>query len=298
MKQSCALFGITVGLLLFASCGSKEAAVANGPQATVILRDGTRFSGVVTSSSPASVSIAGEGNNSRTFDMKDVKAVEYGEPVSVPQTEPRPTSAAAPAAARPQKPASAPPVERYHPAESVIKTRTNVLPAGTQLSVRTDETIDAKKAVDGQAFAAEIAQDVLDADGDLVIPRGSNAQIVIRSITKGGKIKGSTDLVLDLDSVSVDGRKYQLDTTDLNKDGKDGLGKNKRTAKYVGSGAAVGAVIGAIFGQGKGAAIGAASGAAAGAATQVVTRGAIRVPAETVLTFQLDKPLRVVAANR
>ena len=140
-------------------------------------------------------------------------------------------------------------------------------------------------------------QGVIDAAGDVVIPRGSNCKIVIRSATKGGKILGSSDLILDLDSVAVDGRQYRLDTTDLDRHGKAGLGKNKRTAEYVGVGTAVGSVIGAIFGQGKGAAIGAASGAAAGAATQVVTRGTIHVPAETVLTFQLDKPLRVVAAN-
>jgi hypothetical protein len=147
-------------------------------------------------------------------------------------------------------------------------------------------------------FAAEVAKDVLDGAGDVVIPRGSNAKIVIRSSTKGGKIMGASDLVLDLESVAVDGRQYQLDTADLDQRGKSGIGKNKRTAEYVGVGAVAGTVIGAIFGQGKGAAIGAASGAAAGAATQVVTRGAIKVPAETVLTFQLDKPLRVMAANR
>jgi hypothetical protein len=297
MKHSLAVPGIALALLLATSCGSKEAAVANAPHATVVLRDGTRFSGAVTNASPTSVSVAGEGNNSRTFDMKDVKAIEYGDPAPVAQAEQRPSSAPAPAVQHLQQRESAPRAERYHPPESVIKTRTYELPAGTELSVRTDETIEAKKAVEGQAFAAEISKDVLDAAGDIVIPRGSNAKIVIRSNTKGGKIKGASDLVLDLDSVAVDGRQYKLDTVDLDRRGKDGIGTNKRTAGYVGAGAAVGTVIGAIFGQGKGAAIGAASGAAAGAATQVVTRGNIRVPAETILTFQLDKPLRVRAAN-
>src|SRR5579884_1779549 len=70
------------------------------------------------------------------------------------------------------------------------------------------------------------------------------------------------------------------------------------TAGNTGWGAALGAIIGAIAGGGKGAAIGAASGAGAGALTQILTKGsAVRVPAETVLTFRLDKPLRVVAAR-
>jgi len=58
--------------------------------------------------------------------------------------------------------------------------------------VRTDETIDSKKAVPGQTFAAEVAKDVVDSAGDVVIPRGSNAQIVIRSSSKGGRITGDT----------------------------------------------------------------------------------------------------------
>ena len=49
---------------------------------------------------------------------------------------------------------------------------------------------------------------------------------------------------------------------------------------------------------GKGAAIGAGAGAGAGAVTQVATKGgAIRVSAETVLTFQLDKPVKIVEAK-
>ena len=115
---------------------------------------------------------------------------------------------------------------------------------------------------------------------------------------KGGRIKGASDLVLDLDSVSVEGRLYTLDTQDMIRKGRDGVGKNRRTATFTGGGAAVGAIIGAIAGGGRGAAIGAASGAGAGAGTQIVTKGAaIRIPAETILTFRLDAPLRVDAAN-
>jgi uncharacterized protein YcfJ len=59
-------------------------------------------------------------------------------------------------------------------------------------------------------------------------------------------------------------------------------------------GTAVGAIIGAIAGGGKGAAIGALAGAAAGGGAQVLTKGKeIRVPAETVLNFRLDQPLRL-----
>jgi outer membrane lipoprotein SlyB len=74
-------------------------------------------------------------------------------------------------------------------------------------------------------------------------------------------------------------------------------GKGKRSAGFIGGGAGAGALIGALAGGGKGAAIGAASGAGAGTAAEVLTKGKIKVPAETVLTFRLDKPLRIAAAN-
>ena len=96
--------------------------------------------------------------------------------------------------------------------------------------------------------------------------------------------------------VAIDGRQYSLETVNLAQKGREGVGKNKRTAEFTGGGAALGAIIGAIAGGGKGAAIGAGSGAGAGALTQVLTKGqSVRVPVETVLTFQLEQPLRVVA---
>jgi hypothetical protein len=186
----------------------------------------------------------------------------------------------------------------YHPPMAAIQTKTSVLPAGTQISVRNEETIDSSRAVEGQTYAAEVANDVRDAAGAVAIPRGSNAQIVIKSASKGGRLHGASDLVLDLQSVSVEGQRYRLDTADLIEKGRDGIGANKRTVEITGGGAAIGAIIGAIAGGGKGAGMGAGAGAGAGALTEILTKGgAIRVPVETVMTFRLDTPLRVVAAR-
>ena len=58
--------------------------------------------------------------------------------------------------------------------------------------------------------------------------------------------------------------------------------------------AIIGSIIGAIAGGGKGAAIGAAAGAAGGATAQMATRGReIRIPSESVLTFRLERGLRL-----
>jgi len=183
-----------------------------------------------------------------------------------------------------------------HPTEDRVTSRTSTVPVGTPIAVRLEETIDSAKATEGQTYAAELTQNVVDSNGDVVIPRNANAKIIIRSSSKGGRFKGTSDLVLDLDSVSIDGRMYQVETTDLVRKGREGLGTNKRTAEFGGGGAALGAIIGAIAGGGKGAAIGAAAGAGAGVGTQIITKGgSIKVPVETVLTFKLEQPLRVVA---
>lgn len=283
MRLIVLLLSLTLGLV---SCAKKEIAPP-GPHATVTLRDGSSYTGRITANTPAQITLLGDDNQTRTLNMPNVKSIEYWDPPATP----------AQAQAQAQAQAEQGHPEHYHPEPSAITTKTYIVPAGARISVRVEETIDSRRAVEGQTFAAEVTRDVVDADGAVVIPRGSNAQIVIRSASKGGRFKGRSDLVMDLGSVSVGGREYQLQTANIVRAGKQGVGGNRRTAKFVGSGAAIGAVIGAIAGGGKGAAIGAASGAGAGAAGQIVTKGAaVRVPVESILTFRLEAPLRVTSA--
>ena len=102
----------------------------------------------------------------------------------------------------------------------------------------------------------------------------------------------------DLDSVEVNGRRYNVSTEDLRRGDDRGIGANRRTGEMVGGGAVLGTLLGAIAGGGKGAAIGAIAGAAAGGGVQVLTKGReIRVPAETVLNFRLDQPLTLREAQ-
>jgi hypothetical protein len=297
------------------SCANRATAPTDAPHATITMRDGTQFAGTVTASSPSGITLLGDDRISHTFSMSQVRSVDYDQ-AQPPLVDPGATSAAAGSSgattsgapnyssnssARTRSDAIR--SERiheshYHPSRTAIRTTTYTLPAGALIPVRSEETIDAAIASEGQTYAAEVTEDVTDDSGAVVIPRGSNAQIIIRSAVRGGRIKGASDLVLDLDSVSVDGRRYRLDTTDVVRKGRDGVGKNRRTAEFTGGGAVIGSIIGAIAGGGRGAAIGAAAGAGAGAGTQIVTRGkSIRIPAETILTFKLETPLRVAAAN-
>jgi hypothetical protein len=264
---------------------------AGGPHASVRLKDGSRIHGMVVASTQTDMVVAGDDGIERKIPLGQVQSVEYGEPEPSRRSEAPPRKLLNEPAAPPSQ-AEAPAA----PPAPVVTTRTSELPAGSQLSVRVNETIDSATANEGQSFDAQVTRDARDAGGDVVIPRGSSARVVIRSASKGGRFHGASDLVLDLDSVTIDGRRYAIDTAEIMQKGNSGVGVNKRTATYSGGGAALGAIIGAIAGGGKGAAIGAGAGAGAGALTQVLTQGkAVRVPAESVLTFSLDKPLRVTA---
>src|SRR5215467_15025524 len=88
-------------------------------------------------------------------------------------------------------------VEHHHPEQSAVTTKTYELAVGMEIPVRVEEAIDSARAAEGQTYAAEVTSDVRDDAGDVVIPSGANAQIVIRSASKGGRVRGSSDLVLD-----------------------------------------------------------------------------------------------------
>jgi len=177
-----------------------------------------------------------------------------------------------------------------------LSAQTDRVPAGSEIVVRTNEAIDARHPSDSRIYTGVVDRDVLDSLGRIVIPRGADAELITRDAD-------DTEIVVDLESVNVNGRRYIVDTQEQSitaetGERKEGVGANQRTGKYVGGGALIGSIIGAIAGGGKGAAIGAATGAGAGAVGQTVTRGgAVRLPSESLLTFRLDRSLRVGAAD-
>jgi hypothetical protein len=176
------------------------------------------------------------------------------------------------------------------------QSRSAVVPAGTELAIRTNEAIDSKTAKAGQTFSAVVQQEVPGSSGEILIPKGSDASLILREVSGGGTT-GSPELTLDLASVTIRGQRFVVSTSDLEQGNDRGIGKNRRTAEMVGGGAALGTLLGAVAGGGKGALIGAIAGAAAGGTAQVLTKGKeVRVPAETVLKFKLDRPLRLQAS--
>lgn len=167
-----------------------------------------------------------------------------------------------------------------------------VVPQGTDIKVRTDTAIPAKPPANA-TYTATVSNDVTGSSGNVIIPRGTHAQLVAIP-TSDGK-----DTNLDLESVTMNGKRYLLTAHSTSKSSSpEGLGANKRTAKYVGGGAAIGAVLGALLGGGKGAAIGAIVGGAGGAGTEVLTGKKKELPAETELSFKLAQDLELQPVSK
>lgn len=172
-----------------------------------------------------------------------------------------------------------------------------VIPAGSSIEVRTNEAIDADTASVGRTYSAQLTQPILTSDGATIAPAGSPTQLVVMNVQEGGVVT-SDQVALGLQSITVGGRTYPVYTETFETE-QTGLGATGRTARMVGGGALLGTLVGAIAGGGTGAAIGAVTGAGAGAAIQVLTRGsAVRVPAESVLTFRLEQPVRMEGYSR
>jgi len=301
-----------VAVLGLSGCGSKTPAPAAGPAATVTLKDGSTFSGNVTKSDASTITLQSPSGESRTYPMTQVSTVQYGDAAAPPMAGTpgtSPSSAPPPPASFQPQSSSAPrtvpeptraatPTNEPRPMAPARVAEIRTIPAGTTLQVRNNEAINSQTASPGQTYSAVVSKDVLDTNGNVAIPKGSDATLVIREASGQGKLEGRSELVLDVGSVSVAGRSYRLETSDLVEKGTEGVGKNKRTAIFAGGGTAVGGLIGALAGGGKGAAIGALSGAAAGTATQAITRGkGVKVPSETILSFKLEAPVTIREAR-
>jgi hypothetical protein len=165
-----------------------------------------------------------------------------------------------------------------------------VIAPGTVLTVTIDQSVSTKENSAGDRFAASLAEPVT-VDGDEVLPAGTKASGTVTQAESAGRVKGGAVLALTLDSITVHGKKYSVETNSFEEQGK---GRGKRTAIGAGGGAAVGAIIGALAGGGKGAAIGAVAGGGAGTAGTAFTgKRDFTIPAETRLHFKLVKSVKV-----
>jgi hypothetical protein len=181
------------------------------------------------------------------------------------------------------EPAPAPPPPPPAPKKVTI-------PAGTTLAVRLVDSIDSEKAQPGQSFRATL-DSPLSSEGDVVLPAGYDVHGHVVDVKSAGKFAGKSELVLQLDRITVGNKSYSVQTDQYRRQGSS---RTTNTAEKVGVGAAIGAIIGGLAGGGKGAGIGAAAGGGLGGGVQAATKGQqIKLPSETVLNFTLQSPLTV-----
>jgi hypothetical protein len=148
------------------------------------LKDGSTFSGSVTSNSTDSISLQAATGEARTYPMSQVASVQYGPAPTQAAAPPQPSSPApppanqepqpaAPAPAPVSEPLPAPPVQSAPPVQAAAPPPEpapppapppppapvfRTIPAGTTISVRNNDTIDSKTAQVGQEFAGVVEQ--------------------------------------------------------------------------------------------------------------------------------------------
>ncbi|HSU61924.1 MAG TPA: BON domain-containing protein [Bryobacteraceae bacterium] len=196
---------------------------------------------------------------------------------SYPPTTPAPAASTSPAGSTGQR-------------ERTASSASATIPAGQRISVQMTDAIDSSKNSPGQDFQASLDAPVTSGDR-VVLPAGTPCTVTLENVASAGRIKGQSELAVRLTSISYRGRTYRTDTAVVEQQGK---ARGKQTAIRTGIGAAAGAIIGGLAGGGKGAAIGSAAGGGAGFGINALTHGPqVKIPSETVLTFQLQSPLSI-----
>jgi hypothetical protein len=174
---------------------------------------------------------------------------------------------------------------------AVVTRPTSVtIPAGTAIHVRLDQSLSSAQNRGADTFSATVAEPIV-LDSKTVIPEGARAEGRVVDVHQSGHLKGVGAIQIALDSIDVNGRSYEIETTVA---GRRGGNHKKRNLGFIGGGAGGGALIGALAGGGKGALIGAPIGAAAGTAGAYFTgKKDVRLPAESWVTFELTRDAKV-----
>ncbi len=203
-----------------------------------------------------------------------------------------PPSVAAPVPSTPE-PVAPPPADEYSRTTEAPRTPAwdePVLPAGTPLRVRLDESLGTKYDRSGMRFYATLADPVTE-NGRVLVPAGTRFEGHLTESKPSGHLKGRAVLAVRLDSFQWRGREVPIASSSIM---RETHGRKRHDLKWIGGGGGLGALIGGIAGGGEGALIGVAAGAGAGTAGALVTRRKqLNMPAETALVFRLRRPVQL-----
>jgi hypothetical protein len=213
------------------------------------------------------------------------------------------TAAPAPAAPNPGAGQSVPAVspDGSSAAKSAPAAPVTVL-ENTLIRVITNQPINSKRDKHGTPLLFTVNEDVT-VDGVLAIPRGAIAHGTVTESKKAGRLTGSPELTLQLDSLELAGRSYPLYTYQFK---VKGTSKTRPTETKALQGAVVGAIVGGLAGSpsakaastdtGRAASMGtgAVLGAGVGTMVSAATPGpAAWIPVEAQVDFYLAAPITV-----
>src|SRR5215510_14573620 len=88
-----------------------------------------------------------------------------------------------------------------------------VVPEGTALLIRINDTVNVCRAFRGTIYDASIASEIVDQNGHVLIPKESPVEFVVRSVSylgPGGV--GTSELTLEVQTVTVNGVRYSVAT--------------------------------------------------------------------------------------
>jgi hypothetical protein len=170
------------------------------------------------------------------------------------------------------------------------------------IRVITNEPVNSKRDKQGTQLLFTVNEDVT-VDGVLAIPRGAIAHGTVSEFKKAGRLTGSPELTLQLDSLELGGRSYPLYTYQFK---VKGTSKTRPTETKAMQGAVVGAIVGGLVGSpsakaastdtGRAASMGtgAVLGAGVGTMVSAATPGpAAWIPVEAQVDFYLAAPITV-----
>ena len=153
-----------------------------------------------------------------------------------------------------------------------------VVPAGTRVTIVTNQTLSAEHSEPGAGFTGSLAYPIV-VHGATVYARGTEVRGQITSAKGRGRFKGAGVLGISLTNIGG----HSVTTSEYRQREK---GRGKRTAGFIGGGGGVGALIGGLAGGGKGALIGGLAGAGAGTGAGALTGSRdVVIPAETTVSF-------------
>jgi hypothetical protein len=230
------------------------------------MREGKKLDGTFLGASSRQVDFMTQNGQTQHIPITNIVSIQF----SVPEA-----AAPAPAAAAAASPAAT------RPAVTIAQ--------GTMIRVRTIDAIDVDAAQAGMKFRAGIDDPIL-VGGSVVVPRGADVSLQATKVQQSGKMKGSDLVQLKINTITINGKPYQVTTTI--QEVKGGSEGKSTTRKAIG-GAGLGAIIGGIAGGGSGAAIGAAAGTVTGLAISAGGQQHLKIPSETRLEFKLDSAVTI-----